>query len=234
MKMDEELLFDPCPDCEELEHEVLKSSSGSWTIKCLQCGKVRTVNPPKRVPLIELNTVVSKENKSSNTRIPTPANEIVSVGDEFDLDDHRMIVTSIELDGQQQVKKAEASKIHILFTKVFDTVPLKMSVNEGDTTKSYRTEVNPDAEIPVGLVVEVDGVLLAIKTLKSDQNRTLHKGFLLARNVRRAFCDPAPRRAKPGQVVRTRTRGLAFGEKSKAPSPRTKGPRGQKSRAPKR
>ncbi len=230
----DEFILDSCPDCGEEEQQVLHGSTGSLTIRCTDCHAVRTINPPKQESVIEVNTVVSHDNQSWNVRIPTPSLETISLSDEFELDGHRMIVTAIELDGQQSVKKAKATDVRTLFAKVFDTVPLKLSVNERDVTKSYRLDVDPDMEIPVGLVLEVEGILLAIKTLKSDQNRTLHKGFLLARNVRRAFCDPAPRRAKPGDVVTTRRRGLPAGEKSKAPSPRVKGPRGQRTGSPKR
>ncbi len=223
--MDDELIYETCPDCEEEEHRILKASPQSLTIQCTDCGKVRSVNPPKQEAIIEINTVVSHDKQSWNVRIPTPSREEVSVGDEFELDEHRMIVTAVELDGQQSVKKAHAADIRTLFAKVFDTVPLKLSVNEGDVTSSYRMDVSPDMEVPVGLVLEVDGRRLAIKTLKSDQNRTLHKGFLLARNIRRAFCDPAPPRAKVGDVITVRKRGLAPGEKSKAPGSRVKGPR---------
>lgn len=230
----DEIILDSCPDCGEEEQAILHGSTGSLTIRCTDCNAVRTINPPRQDTIIELNAVISHEEKSWNVRIPTPSTETIAQGDEFELDGHRMIVTALELDGQQSVKKAKAADVRSLFAKVFDTVPLKLSVNEGDVTKSYRLDVDPDMEIPVGLVLDADGTLLAIKTLKSDQNRTLHKGFLLARNVRRAFCDPAPRRAKSGDVVKTRKRGLAAGEKSTSPSPRVKGPRGQRSRSPKR
>lgn len=218
-------LFDPCPECGEEEHAILHERPQSLTIQCTECSSVRSINPPKRAPIIDINTVVSQDTQSWNVSIPTPSDESIEEGDEFELDDHRMIVTAIELAGQQRKPKALARDITTLFAKVFDTVPLKLSVNEGEKTRSYKLDVEPDMEVPIGLVLEVEGRLLAIKTLKSDQNRTLHKGFLLARNIRRAFCDEAPRRAKVGQVVGTRRRGLPPGEKSSSPSNRIKGPR---------
>lgn len=232
--MDGEIILDTCPECGEDEQEVLHGRPQTLTIRCLGCGAVRSINPPKQETTIDVNTVVSDEDRSWNVQLPTGSREEIRVGDEFELDGHRMIVTAIELDGQQKAPKAMAPLIRNLFAKVFDTVPLKISINEGEVTKSHRLDVDPDMQVPIGLVLEVDGQVLAVKTLKSDQNRTLHKGFLLARNIRRAFCDPAPRRAKAGDVVETRPRGRREGEPSKGPSPRIKGPRGQRSRSPKR
>lgn len=229
-----EIIPEPCPECGEEAQEVLHGRPQTLTIRCTGCGAVRSINPPKQESFIDLNTVVSDEDRSWNVQLPTGSREEVRVGDEFELEGRRMIVTAIELDGQQKAPKARAADIRNLYAKVFDTVPLKLSVNEGDVTKSYRLDVDPDMQVPIGLVIDTDGRLLAVKTLKSDQNRTLHKGFLLARNIRRAFCDPAPPRAKAGDIVDTRPRGRREGSPNKGPSPRIKGPRGQRSRPPKR
>lgn len=220
-----------CPDCGNDEFAVLKETPQNVTVQCDECHTVRSFSP-RKIRIIDLNTVVSDGEESWNVQLPTPSEEPVAVGDEFELDDHRMLVTTIEIAGQQRPKKALAKDITTLFAKVFDTVQLKLSVNERDVTRSYRIDVNPDKEIPIGLILEAGGELLVIKTIKSDQNRTLHKGFLYARNIRRAFCDPAPRRAKVGQIVGTRRRGAPAERKGAPPSPRIKGPRGQ--RTPKR
>lgn len=230
--MEDDLMVLDCPTCGTEEHRVLRATDQNMTVQCMECSRVRSVTP-KRERIVELNLVVSKEESSFRTHIPTPSDEMIRVGYEFELDEHRMIVTAIEVDGQQSPVGAKAHEIKTLFAKVFDTVPLKLSINEGEITKSYRVDVDPDMEVPVGLILALDGRLLVIKTLKSDQNRTLHKGFLFARNVRRAFCDAAPPRAKPGQVITdVRRRGAPLARKGEAPKKRLKGPRGQKSRAP--
>ncbi len=222
---------DICPECGDEEHQVLKESPNNITAKCDQCHHVWSWSP-RRSRVIQVNTVVSSGDQSWNVSVPTPDNELISVGDEFELDGHRMLVTSVEIDGQQLPPSAKASDVRTLFAKVFDTVPLKLSVNEKDKTRSYRIDVDPDMEVPIGLVLDVQGVRLAIKTLKSDQNRTLHKGFLFARNIVRAFCDPAPAKAKPGSIIGTRPRGAPAEAKGAPPAKRIKGPRGQ--RSPKR
>lgn len=224
---------DLCADCGSDDYDVLKETPQNVTVQCTECHAVRSFSP-RRSRIIELNTVVSDGDRSWNVDLPTPDDEVIAVDDEFELEGHRMIVTTVEVDGQQRPPKAKASEVKTLFAKVFDTVPLKLSMNEGETTRSFQLTVEPEFEVPIGLVLEVNGELWVVKTLKSDQNRTLHRGFLFARNVRRAFCDPAPRRAKPGQVTQARRRGAPMERKGEAPAKRLKGPRGQRSRTPKR
>lgn len=227
--MDNEL----CADCGSDEYTVLKETAQNVTVQCIDCNAVRSFSP-RRSRIITINTVVSDGDRSWNVDVPTPDDEQIRVDDEFELEGHRMIVTTVEVAGQQRPTKAKASEITTLFAKVFDTIQLKLSMNEGEKTRSFQLTVEPEMEVAIGLVLEVNGELWVVKTLKSDQNRTLHKGFLFARNVRRAFCDPAPRRAKAGQITSARRRGAPPERKGESPTPRVKGPRGQRSRSPKR
>lgn len=220
----EDVIID-CPVCKRpMQHALLKATPHSITVRCKECDDVRTMSPPQ-MKTLELKLVVSHAGEAWSDRIEVPSDEEIEVGFEFELNDHRMIVTGLEFP-EGKADKGLARDIKVLHAKVFDTVPLKLSVNEGDITKSFRLDVDPDRPVQIGEVVRADGRLLLIKTLKSDQNRTLHKGGLPARNVVRAFCDPAPLRAREGQVMTTRPRGRA-----KPGAPRTTfgpGPRGSK------
>ncbi len=212
-----------CPKCGHVtEHQLLKPGENSMTVKCDDCGDVRTITPP-RVRIIDLKLVISDEDKARNGRMEVPRDEVVAVGLEFDLDDERMIVTGIEVEGKT-TKKAKAEDIKILHAKVFNTVALKFSLNEDDKTRSFRMDVDPDTPVSVGEVFKVDETLMIVKTIKSDQNRTLHRGFLMARNIVRVFCDPAPWKAKKGQIITARRRGAPPSRRSK-PTSRVKAPR---------
>ena len=94
--------------------------------------------------------------------------------------------------------------------------------------------MDPDHPVQIGEIYESEGRLMAIKTLKSDQNRTLHKGFLLARNVRRAFCDAAPMDMRPGDFMSVRRRGAPANRKGDGPTSRVKAPNVINQRAQKR
>lgn len=228
--MDETVIAD-CPTCGEAEHAVLKTGEASITVRCLECDEVRTFSPP-RLRLVRLRLTVSDGHQSWTTFLETPSDEDIAVGHEFEHEGHRMLVTGMEtvLDGAPT--KARASDIRILQAKVFDQVALKLSLNEGEVTHSYELMVEPDAPVHVGEVYEAQGRLMAVKTLKSDQNRTLHKGYLLARNVRRAFCDPAPEGRQVGEVITTRRRGAPANRKGDGPTSRVRapGPLGRKPR----
>lgn len=203
-----------CPVCGELDVEALSESRNKLTLQCVECSHVWTTSPP-HLRLRELPIVISDEEESTKDLMTVATADLVHLGDEFEHAGHRLMVTSIEVEGRH-VNKAKAGEITVMHAKVFDTVPLKISVNEADVTRSYRIDVEPEFEVHIGQVLEVQGMKLAVKTLKSDQNRTLHKGFLLARNIRRAFCDPVKRRrVRPGQRVPTRPRGAPPGAKTR-------------------
>lgn len=216
----------PCPDCgEPTEHRVLKATPNNLTAECAQCGHVHTFSPP-HLRTVEIQVVLSEGDESQPGRIETPSDEQIGIGDEFEMAGHRCLVTGIELHAEGKKDRAEAAEIKVIQAKVFDQVPLKISVNDGEVTRSHEVAMDPDAPVQVGEVIDVGKRLVCVKTLKSDQNRTLHKGFLLARNIVRAFCDPAPAGTVAGEVVATRRRGRNS-RSAGGPSPRIKGPRGQ-------
>lgn len=215
--MDEDPLVVLCPTCRTEEvHDVLKASEQNLTVRCTECHSVRSMSPP-RDRTVDLQLIISHGPESRSERIETPSEESIRVGDEFEHAGHRMLVTGLESNEHRRVQDGKAHELHTVFAKVFDTVVLKLSVNERDVTRSHEMVVEPDREVHIGEVFDLDGRRVAVKTLKSDQNRTLHKGFLLARNVRRAFCDPVKGHARPGEKVPTRPRGRP---KDVKPSPK--------------
>lgn len=203
-----------CPVCgEATEHRLLKATQQTVTAACSECGEVRSMSPP-RVRTHELKLIVSHESEARADRLIVDPDEEIAVGDEFDHDDHRMIVTGLEFT-EGKADKAKARDIHVLHAKVFDNVVLKVSVNENDITRSYRVEVRPEAFYQIGEVIKVDDRKLLIKTIKSDQNRTLHRGGLIARHIVRVFCDPASPGARVGEVGVSRMRGRLASAPSK-------------------
>ena len=224
---DEQAIVDyKCGDCEEVtDHTVLRAAAANWTLRCEECGKVSTVPAPKQPRMHVLPVILSEGATSRNAQVAADLDGSVAVDDEFDLEGRRIRVTAVETVGGMRPKRAKTRDVRTVYAVLFDTVNLHYTVNQGETTRSFQESVPPEEEIHVGTVREVQGVRLAIKTLKSDQNRTLHRGYLLARNVSRVFADLAGAKAKPGQRVRTRSRGAGpWG--SKGPSNKDRRPRG--------
>jgi uncharacterized Zn finger protein len=225
-----ELVDLKCPDCEEVwEHTVLRAADSGWTVKCLRCKRVRTMPAPKQERFVPVPVIISEGGNSRTERLQVPLDGWVANDDEFDLDGHRVRVTAVEIDAGQRPKKAKGRDVRTVYAVMFDTVTLHYTVNMGELTKSFQEDVVPEEEIHVGSIREVKGERLAIKTLKSDQNRTLHRGYLYARNVSRVFADVA--RSKGGTRERTRQRGAGpWGNNGARPSNKDKKPRGLGSR----
>ena len=219
-----------CPDCEEVcEHMVLRAADSGWTVRCLRCKRVRTMPAPKQERFIPVPVIISQGGNSRTAQLQVPLDGWVSPDDEYDLDGQRVRLTAVEIEAGQRPKRAKGRDVKTLYAVFFDTVTLHYTVNQGELTKSYQEEVVPETEIHVGSVREVQGDRLAIKTLKSDQNRTLHRGYLYARNISRVFADLA--HTKLGTRERTRQRGAGpWGNNGARPSNKDKKPRGLGSR----
>lgn len=215
-----------CPDCGEVtDHVVLRAAAANWTLRCEGCGKIRTLPAPKQPRLLVVPVILSEGATSRNAQVAVDLEGSVAIDDEFDFEGRRIRVTAVESKEGMRPKKLKSRDIRTIYAVLFDTVNLHYTVNQGEVTRSFQESVSPEEEIHVGTVREVQGVRLAVKTLKSDQNRTLHRGFLLARNITRVFADLAPAKARPGAKVRTRSRGAGpWG--SQGPSNKDRRPRG--------
>jgi uncharacterized Zn finger protein len=219
-----------CADCDEVwEHTILRAADSGWTVQCLRCRRVRTMPAPKQERFVPVPVILSEGPASRTAQVQVPLDGKVALDDEFDLEGRRIRVTAVETPDGRRPKSAKGRDIKTLYAVMFDTVTLHYTVNEGEITRSFQEAVVPETEIHVGSVREVDGIRLAIKTLKSDQNRTLHRGYLFARNISRVFADVAS--TKAGTRERTRRRGAGpWGAQGARPSNKDKKPRGLGSR----
>lgn len=215
-----------CPACGEIaDHDVVRAAPAGWTVQCQECGHVRTLPAPAIPRPVDVRVVLAEGATSRLTELHLEQGMEVAVDDEFEVEGHRVRLTALECQDGTRPRRSPAENLRQVYAMVFDTVTLHYTVNQGEITTSFQEHVVPEEEIHVGQVRVVDGTRLAIKTLKSDQNRTLHRGFLLARNVTRVFADVAQAKAKHGDKVRTRTRGAGpWG--STAPSSKDRRPRG--------
>ncbi len=235
--MEDDLVLD-CPDCEEpTDHEVVRAAAAAWTVQCVECGRVRTLPSPKMPKPVLVPVILAEGATSRKTVLELGTGDVVHNDDEFQLEGHRVLVTALELRDGQRPAKSKAEDLHQVYAVIFDTVTLHYTVNEGETTRSFQEPVSPEEEVHIGTIRDVAGLKLAIKTLKSDQNRTLHRGFLLARNVNRVFADvAAKKKARHGDKVKTRNRGAgpwgSKGESNKDRKPRGTGSGPGRGRSP--
>lgn len=213
-----------CTECGEQDQAVVRAATSSWVLKCVTCGLVRTIPAPRQARMRPVPVILSHGATSERREVVVPVEGTVATGDEFTLDERRIRVTAVELADGMRPPKALGRDVKVLYAVHFDTVTLHYTVNQGEVTQSFQEEVSPEEEVHIGSVREVQGLRLAVKTLKSDQNRTLHRGYLFAKSVRRVFADLAPEGKGPGSRVRTRRRGKASGPPGTYAKPKSRGP----------
>src|ERR1051325_1117331 len=84
----EEPMLD-CPACREtFEHAVLRAATAGWTVECLNCHAVRTVDAPAQERMVEVPAILSEGAQARTVRLHVPLDGPVAVDDEYDLEGH--------------------------------------------------------------------------------------------------------------------------------------------------
>ena len=171
-------IYNECPDCGDVtEHKILKAKMGNFnvngTFQCKECGRVFSgvIRLPKE---FEVKVLLSDGDLTETTQTMLREDEIVAVGDEFDLDD-----------GSRK-KKVPATEVKALWVKAFGVLMVKVSVNDYKKTYPMLCEAEPDDEFTVGMFMHFDlwdCVIHAIKT----KDRLLRKGTAEARDIVRIY-----------------------------------------------
>ena len=186
-----DIILYECPDCGDVtEHKILKAKMGNFnvngTFQCKECGRVFSgvIRLPKE---FEVKVLLSDGDVTETTQTMLREDEIVAVGDEFDLDDGRHVqITYIELPDGSRKKKVPATEVKALWVKAFGNLMVKVSVNDYKKTYPMLCEAEPDDEFTVGMFMHFDlwdCVIHAIKT----KDRLLRKGTAEARDIVRIY-----------------------------------------------
>ena len=184
-------IYNECPDCGDVtEHKILKAKMGNFnvngTFQCKECGRVFSgvIRLPKE---FEVKVLLRDGDLTETTQTLLREDEIVAVGDEFDLDDGRHVqITYIELPDGSRKKKVPATEVKALWVKAFGVLMVKVSVNDYKKTYPMLCEAEPDDEFTVGMFMHFDlwdCVIHAIKT----KDRLLRKGTAEARDIVRIY-----------------------------------------------
>lgn len=211
-------VYSECPDCDDVtEHRILRAKAGksniTGTFQCTECGRVfsGTIRFPKT---FEVKVLLSDGEVTETTRTMLQENEIVAVGDEFDLDDGRHVqVTYIELPDGSRHPKVLATDIKALWVKAFGVLRIKVSVNDYKKTYPMECDAEPDDEFAVGMYMHFDlwdCVIHAIKT----KDRLLRKGSAEARDIVRIYAKIRHRggTGAAGEMYEAEEDGLEFAD----------------------
>ena len=182
-----------CTTCdEETGHEVL-SRTTNQVIKCTVCGTVSRIPVPKEPKILQVKTIVSKEDSSSVCRCELAEDEEVSVGDYLiaESDDGEgagVEVMSIE-SGDKRLNKATGDKIDTLWTRVIDQVVVRFSVHDGWKTLPLYVRCEGDEKFVVGDVYVIKGVKARIGHIRMRNGSvTKRRGkFEVANTIKRVY-----------------------------------------------
>jgi uncharacterized Zn finger protein len=186
----DEIYFE-CPDCDDITtHDVLKGRMGKnsldATIKCQDCGLIRTttIQFPKE---IEVKVVISDGAESVSTSMVLEDDDLLKVGDEFHTDEGNLVkISAIELPQGKRVKTARATEITTVWAINFETIDVKVSINDDRKTYSKSVPSSPDDEFTIGTILSFDDMDCMVHSIKI-QGRMLRRGSAEARNITRVY-----------------------------------------------
>jgi predicted Zn finger-like uncharacterized protein len=149
-----------CPSCSpefETVHETLSTGGGQVTVRCTECDHVhKTTLPEERT--VDMPVVISQDGDSFKATVDAPADETLSVGEEFVAETDAAImtvrITSLELEDEERVESAPAEDVATAWTRAVGNVTVDVTVHpkdgRRDETKSVEFGVPGDYEFEVG------------------------------------------------------------------------------------
>jgi len=181
-----------CPMCnEETAHEILggrvvgkKQLVLKSSVRCCECGHVHAVELAEEMP-IEVPIVVSWMEESSKSRITLNPSEEVKVDDELYFNDHRILITSIEVAGVRKTR-AKAKDVSNIWAKQFDKIWIKISLDRHGKVYSKDILAVPEEEFIIGDVIDIEGTNAAITSIRIGTH-TIHRGSAIARDIVRVY-----------------------------------------------
>lgn len=183
-------LYLECENCGESLHRVIrgkfnaKNRTFEGVVKCSNCEKIhhailREAKPKK------IRVILSWMDRSERKEIELNEDEVLQVNEEFFVDEHRVVVTSIESHGKR-LEKARAEDIDTIWAKVFDKVWVKISVSKGERTHTRKILAVPEEEFYVSDVINIGRERIAIHRIKR-KDRIIRDGMVLAKDIVRIY-----------------------------------------------
>ncbi|WP_435361387.1 HVO_0476 family zinc finger protein [Haloarchaeobius sp. DFWS5] len=148
-----------CPSCGTAEavHEVLKERGDMYTVRCTECSHVHKERIEEE-ETVDVKVIVSQDGDSFTARVDAPAEETVSVGEEFILDTEEAImtvrITDLEVGKEQRVEQALAKDVDVFWTRAVGNVGVNVTIHPRDgrrnDSRSEKVHVPGDYEFTVG------------------------------------------------------------------------------------
>jgi uncharacterized Zn finger protein len=196
-----EIIQAKCPECstdKPVPHKILKETN-ELLIQCTLCNAVHSHIILKKTNK-NIRVVVSTGEQSSTGRLIVESDEIVSIDDEFIVEDESgrqanlVQITSIESDGRR-VDNARADEILTLWARLIDPVVVKISITRGWKTETVDIEVPGEQQFTVGEIISSGPNRFRIKKIKIRNGRFIQNEgeTVMAKNIKRVFTDSMER-----------------------------------------
>ena len=182
-----------CQDCgQDTLHRVLRGRMGTRsgaslvaTVECSECSKVTKVTI-KEQRTRDVPIIISDQGVSERAKIELSEAEMIAVGESLMVDGLPTLIMSLESKGKR-VDSAKVVDITTIWTKRYDKVKVKVSVNRGGKTYPRDIWAVPDEEFYVGDVLELKGRLRAAITSIKTQDRSIKRGGAVAGEIKRIY-----------------------------------------------
>lgn len=186
-----------CPDCGSEAASILHEAnpdaeSTDATLECEECGRVfkDVVHRPEPV---EVDCIISEGAESRPTQLELPPEERIRVDDEIFGEGHRLLITGLETDDGRRVRSATPEMLGTVWCKVFDTVNLDVSVNQGHRTWTGEVTATPEEEFLIGDELDLKWGTVELHAIKTNTG-VLHEASanargtpMQARNIKRLY-----------------------------------------------
>jgi uncharacterized Zn finger protein len=152
--------------------------------RCKKCGTTGARRIREEKP-VTLQVVLSEGEGSRRSTVVIDADEKLAVGDEMYVGKDRIVVTALE-SGGHRLDAAKARDKPLIWSKVFNRVRVKVSINRGHSTAAETIDAAPDEEFQVGEILTIKRTKAVIHTIKTPTG-TVRQGSASARFISRIY-----------------------------------------------
>jgi uncharacterized Zn finger protein len=174
-------------------HEVLKGQETErgdafvteGVMRCKECGATREQRVRQGKPVV-LQVVMSEGPDSRRSTVSVDPDEHLVVGDELYVGKDRIVVTALESTEGKRMDEADARDKPLVWSKVFNRIRVKVSINRGHSTAAETIEAAPDEEFQIGEILTIRRSKAVIHSIKTATG-PLRAGAAPARAITRIY-----------------------------------------------
>jgi uncharacterized Zn finger protein len=188
------MLYCECEICgKTTAHEVVKAKQSErhdaivveGVLRCKDCGTIQERRVRQEKPVV-LQVVLSEGPDSRRSTMTVDPEEHLAVGDELYVGQDRIIVTGLESTDGKHLDEAIGRERPLVWSKVFNRVNVKVSINRGHSTAAETVDAAPDEEFHIGEIITIRRSKAVIHSIKTAAG-TLKDGAAQARAIQRIY-----------------------------------------------